>query len=287
MKSATAKTSRNTRKPASRTGHFNISEVARLLGVSPSTLRLWERAGLVTPQRSDGKYRLFTPDDVKRLKRIKFLKSAKNLNVGGVKHVLAQEGANGVASPAAPTAKTAASPASIGIKLRALRTARGLTLKDAAAAAGISAGFLSSLERSQVDASIATLQKLARAYDTNFLSFFDDSETPSKLVRPAERKILETQPGTFIELLALGHTMMESQLWRIAPGTSSGGSYHHEGEEFIYVLRGRFEVWLDETEHYVLRPGDSLYFSSAQAHRWLNPGKTEAALLWINTPPTF
>lgn len=288
MKRAAAQTSRSNSQPATRTGHFNISEVARLLGVSPSTLRMWERAGLVTPQRSDGKYRLYTPDDVKQLKRIKFLKSAKNLNVGGIKHVLAQERANGDAPPLAATkTKPAASPASIGIKLRNLRAARGLTLKDAAAAAGISAGFLSSLERSQVDASIATLQKLARLYDTNFLSFFDDAEAPSKLVRPAERKVLETQPGTFIELLALGHTMMESQLWRIAPGASSGGSYHHEGEEFIYVLQGRFDIWLDEAEHYALKPGDSLYFSSAQAHRWLNPGKSETKLLWINTPPTF
>ena len=287
MKSAAAKTGRTKRKPATRTGHFNISEVARLLGVSPSTLRMWERAGLVAPQRSDGKYRLYTPDDLKRLRRIKFLKATKQLNVGGVKHVLAQERADGGVPPAASKTNAAAPPAAIGTKLRSLRAARGLTLKDAAASIGISVGFLSSLERARVDASIATLQKLARAYDTNFLSFFDDSETPSKLVRPAERKVIETQPGTFIELLALGQTMMESQLWRIAPGASSGGSYHHEGEEFIYVLQGRFRIWLDETEEYTLAPGDSLYFSSAQDHRWLNPGRTETKLLWINTPPTF
>jgi quercetin dioxygenase-like cupin family protein len=44
---------------------------------------------------------------------------------------------------------------------------------------------------------------------------------------------------------------------------------------------------LDEIEHYELHAGDALYFSSGQAHRWSNPGRSEAVLLWINTPATF
>jgi len=57
-------------------------------------------------------------------------------------------------------------------------------------------------------------------------------------------------------------------LFRIAPGADSGGSYSHEGEEFIYVLQGKFEMWIDEIEHYALEAGDSLYFESTHAHRW-------------------
>lgn len=271
------------RKKTNKTGYLNISEVARMVDVSPSTLRMWERVGLIEPHRSDGKYRLFTLEDVKHLKRVKFLKSKKHLNAGGVLHVLSQESS----AKLSPVAKPPTTSNSIGRKLRELRLQQKMTLKDTAARAGLSVGFLSSLERSQTNGSVATLQKLAKLYNTNFLFFFDDAERASKLVRPAERQVLETQPGTRIEMLALGQTLMESQLWRIAPGSSSGGEYSHEGEEFIYVLRGRFEIWLDEVEHYVLRQGDSLYFSSAQSHRWVNPGKTETTLLWINTPPTF
>lgn len=254
-----------------------------MLGVSPSTLRMWEKVGLVSPQRSDGRYRLFSLDDVKLLKQIKFLKSAKNLNNGGVLHVLSQK------APAHPVAaaKSETSPSPIGHKLRGLRLQQGMKLKDVAGRTGLSAGFLSSLERSQTNASVATLQKLAKLYHTNFMTFFDNSEQGPKLVRAGERKVLEAQPGTRIELLALGHTVMESQLWRVAPGSSSGGAYSHEGEEFIYVLQGRFEIWLEDVEHYILRPGDCLYFLSTQPHRWLNPGKTEARLIWVNTPPTF
>jgi uncharacterized cupin superfamily protein len=80
---------------------------------------------------------------------------------------------------------------------------------------------------------------------------------------------------------------MEPHLFRLAPGTSSGESYYHDGEEFIYVIRGSCEIWLDEVEYYRLRPGDCLYFSGSQTHRWNNPSAHEAILLWVNTPPTF
>ena len=36
-----------------------------------------------------------------------------------------------------------------------------------------------------------------------------------------------------------------------------------------------------------LREGDSFYFASNMKHRWSNPGKQEAWVLWVNTPPTF
>ena len=61
----------------------------------------------------------------------------------------------------------------------------------------------------------------------------------------------------------------------------------HEGEEFIYVLQGKIEVWIDEIENYVLEAGDSLYFESTHAHRWQSLSEKETLLLWVNTPATF
>jgi quercetin dioxygenase-like cupin family protein len=90
-----------------------------------------------------------------------------------------------------------------------------------------------------------------------------------------------------MELLAWGNTAMEPHLFRVKPGGGSGESYSHEGEEFLHVLRGDFEIWLNKSEHYRLKPGDSLYFESTMPHRWKNPGRKEAWVLWINTPPTF
>ena len=133
----------------------------------------------------------------------------------------------------------------------------------------------------------AALQRLAVFYDTNVLSFFGGEQQAGKLVRPDQRIELSSEPGVHLELLAFGSTAMEPHLFRLAPGTSSGGSYHHEGEEFIFVISGNCDVWLDEVECHLLQQGDSFWFESNRGHRWFNPTNKEAAGLWVNTPPTF
>jgi transcriptional regulator with XRE-family HTH domain len=178
------------------------------------------------------------------------------------------------------------SAAAIGGHLRRLRAKRGLSLTRVARAVGISVGFLSALERSQMSGSVGTLRKLARFYKTNILDFFDAADAGSLQVRPAERKVLEVGPGVRMELLAWGNTVMEPHLFRVAPEAGSGDSYTHEGEEFLYILRGELAITVRE-EQYRLKAGDSFYFESAMPHRWKNPGRGECWVLWVNTPPTF
>src|SRR6202043_3415764 len=159
----------------------------------------------------------------------------------------------------------------IGSHLRRLRAKRRLSLARVARAVGISVGFLSALERSQMSGSVGTLRKLARFYKTNILDFFDANGTSSRRVRPAERKVLEAGAGVRMELLAWGNTVMEPHLFRIAPEAGSGDPYTHEGEEFIYVLRGDLEITV-EGHQYRLKPGDSFYFERGRPHRGKNPG---------------
>ncbi len=257
---------------------LRISEVARRLGISSSALRAWESLGLVAPQRTESRYRIYTEGDVRILQRAIFLRRARGLNPAAIVHVLKRQGL--VSAPA----EAASLP---GQRFRRLRARRGLSLAQVARAADVSVGFLSALERGQMRASVATLRRIARFYDTNILSFFQAPGENPRLVRPEQRKILQTESGVRMELLAWGNTAMEPHLFRISPGGGSGESYAHEGEEFLHVLRGQFEIWLNSKEHYRLKPGDSLYFESSTPHRWKNPGRSEAWLLWINTPPTF
>jgi DNA-binding transcriptional MerR regulator len=257
---------------------LRISEVARRVGISSSALRAWEALGLVTPQRSQSRYRLYSQSDVRLLQRAIFLRRARGLNPAAIVHVLKRRGV--VSAPAEGSLLP-------GQRFRRLRTRRGLSLAQVARATGVSVGFLSALERGQMRSSVATLRRIARFYGTNILSLFEAAGDNPRLVRPGQRKILETTPGVRMELLAWGHTVMEPHLFRVKPGGGSGESYSHEGEEFLHVLRGDFEIWLDGKDHYHLKPGDSLYFESSTPHRWKNPGRSEAWLLWINTPPTF
>ena len=70
-----------------RTGLYVMSVAAELIGLHPSTLRLWERKGLLTPARSDGGTRLYSDADLARLRRISALTDC-GVNLEGVRRIL-------------------------------------------------------------------------------------------------------------------------------------------------------------------------------------------------------
>ncbi len=322
--------------PASRYGFLTVGQTAKILGVSPSTLRLWESEGLIAPMRTTGRYRLYSPELLKVLKRIKYLREVQRLNMPGIKRELKDVvasngggsgtgasgnsgGAGAIANASTSTGsgssggassgntggnsgggsgssgtaggrstKIAAKPdRTLGPQLRRMRERKKLNLAEAARRAGVSPGFLSAVERSLANASVATLQRLAMSYGTTVMELFQTAPHDRRLVTPAERRVLEVHNGVRMELLSFGAPMLQSMLFRVAPLAGSEGAYSHQGEEFIYMVSGTLEVWLDELECFVLREGDSFWFPSTHAHRWFNPGHLDAVLLWINTPPTF
>ena len=258
--------------------YLKIGDVARLVGLSPTVIRMWGSLGLAQPRRTASRYRLYTHEDVRLLKRASFLRKVRGMNAPAIVQTLKQEG---LMQPARDGAAS-----SIGTRLRQLRIKNGESLARVAKAVGVSVGFLSAIERSQMSASVGTLRKLARHYKTNILDFYDTAEPNKHLVRPKARKILEAGPGVRMELLAWGNTVMEPHLFRIAPNAGSGESYTHVGEEFLFVLKGELQISL-RGESYRLKSGDSFYFESAVPHKWGNSGRSETWVLWVNTPPTF
>ena len=81
---------------AFRTGHrmgldqdlFFISSAARMLGMHPQTLRKYERLGLIQPSRTIGSMRLYSRDELERLKLIKHLVDDAGINLAGVQRLL-------------------------------------------------------------------------------------------------------------------------------------------------------------------------------------------------------
>jgi DNA-binding transcriptional MerR regulator/mannose-6-phosphate isomerase-like protein (cupin superfamily) len=258
--------------------YLKIGDVARLVGLSPTVIRMWERLGLTNPRRTAKKYRLYSRQDVALLKRASFLRKVRGMNAPAIVQTLKRDGL--VKASADGTA------GAIGARLRHLRMERGASLSTVANIARISVGFLSAIERSQMSASVGTLQKLAKYYKTNILDFYDTADPGTHLVRPRSRKVLEAGPGVRMELLAWGNKVMEPHLFRVSPGAGSGESYTHLGEEFLFVLKGELQIFL-RGEEYRIKSGDSFYFESVVPHKWINPGRTETCLLWVNTPPTF
>src|SRR6201981_3151274 len=118
--------------------YLKIGDVARTVGVSPSVIRTWESLGLTRPQRTESKYRLYTADDVKLLKRARFLRRVRGLNAPAIVELLKREGlihsnANGASG-------------AIGARLRQLRVRQNFSLARVAKSVGISVGFLSAIE---------------------------------------------------------------------------------------------------------------------------------------------
>jgi MerR family transcriptional regulator, heat shock protein HspR len=67
---------------------FFISMAARMLGMHPQTLRKYERLGLVQPSRTIGSMRLYSREELERLKLIKRLVDDGGINLAGVQRLL-------------------------------------------------------------------------------------------------------------------------------------------------------------------------------------------------------
>ena len=67
---------------------YVISIAAQILGVHPQTLRLYEREGLVEPQRSGGKIRLYSESDIERVRAIMRLTNDLGVNLAGAEAIL-------------------------------------------------------------------------------------------------------------------------------------------------------------------------------------------------------
>lgn len=262
-----------------------IKQAAQMVGVSSTVLRAWEAEGLVSPERTPSGYRVYSVADVTRLRFIRDLIQRDGLNPAGVRRLLAFDNALSAA-----TADRNGDDSKIGGRIRRLRKKRGVSLRQLATLTGLSPSYVSSLERSLSNPSIASLQKLAAALGTNVPTLLGERQDPtaSPLVRPSDRRILKMEvPGVTFENLALIETNLQPILVTVAPGVGSQEAYRHEGEEFLYMLAGELEFTLDEEYTYNVRVADSLTFASDRPHRWWNPGEISSVSVWINTPQTF
>ena len=258
---------------------YFIGDIAKILNVSTSTIRYWEREGLVESKRSKGRFRYFTEDDLSVLKKIKILKD-KGYKSEAIKEILKIE-KDSVSDDIKKREK-------IGDKIKRLRQRNKVSVKELSEKTGLSIPFLNQVELGKANLSVGNLKKIANALNVNTLYFFPDEGEPRELIRAGERKsIFMDIKGVRMELLAEGDTAMEPHLFYIEPGSGSEEFYCHKGEEFIYVISGKLKVFIEANVEYELRPGDSLYFESTRPHKWYNPTNNMTVVIWINTPPTF
>ncbi len=165
----------------------------------------------------------------------------------------------------------------VGQRLRELREARRISMRELARRSGLSANALSMIERNLTSPSVSTLNKLAAALEIPITTFFRQEPEKSQIVL---RKANERNRVPFMRGLweGLGGESfigkVEAFLLTLENGGSSGPhGMLHTGHEFVYCLRGTLEYEVSG-EIYLLEAGDSLMFASQLMHRWRNPGKT-------------
>ena len=182
--------------------------------------------------------------------------------------------------------------AEIGDEIRGLRKAQGLTLKQVAAAAGISVGYLSEIERNITRLPIGVLKSICDVFGVHMNWFFragklGPTHERDIVVRAANRPRLSfTGLGITEELLSPNlNGQLELLISTIAPGADSD-DYTHDGSEAGLVLDGTLDLWVDGVQ-LRLESGDSFAFSSTRQHRCANPGRKPTRVLWVITPPHY
>lgn len=263
---------------------FNISQVAKVLGVVPATIRNWEKAGLFVAKRSKNNYRVYSLDDVEELKKIKFLLDNQKLGGTGIKNLIVSD--NPLISRVESIRQTTYSKKLLNERWKEMREKKGYTLEEVATAVGISPSHLSKLENGHANVSFEILQKIAHFYGESPIYFFniDRSDKRKITLGNGEKIDLGIEGVTIESLIAAKDANIYPVMYTVEPGCGNLDSHSHNGQEFIFVLKGKIEVTLNGSEVYLLKKNDAFFFKGKELHSWKNPSlRNKAMLLWVHS----
>ena len=266
---------------------FSVSQVAKMLGVVPGTIRNWEKCGLITVKRSENNYRIFTLDDLNTLRKVKEYSVDRHMGAHAIRVLLGTGGETGseLEDSVRQQKEKRYSKKLISEKWREIRKQKGYTLEEVSRAVGISVAHLSKLENGG-NVSLGLLRDLAHFYGESPLYFLEPAAEENYLVRRNEGDELDVNGDPGIEmrsLCAVREHVMYPVLCEVEPGSGNKTPHTHNGEEFIHMFSGMLEVHLHDDQPYLLRAGDSFYYKGSDRHWWWNPGKRPAKFLWVHS----
>jgi XRE family transcriptional regulator, regulator of sulfur utilization len=178
---------------------------------------------------------------------------------------------------------------SIGPRIRALREAMELSLRDLAERSGVSAPMLSQVERGETSPTLQTATRIAAGLELRLSQLLRlDEQGAVTVVRAAERRKGPADAhGHSYEILTppLPGQRAELSRHRLAPGAATGGPgdppMHEPGSrETALVDAGWVTLHCDGQRH-ELRAGDCVTFDADLPHHFENPGTDDAVLLAV------
>jgi transcriptional regulator with XRE-family HTH domain len=179
-------------------------------------------------------------------------------------------------------------PARPTLVIRAIRLAQGMSLRHLAAAAGVSVGLVSQVERGLTEPSLETMRKIAAALGVPLFSLFGNEEHDVEVVRADSRiEIKSPHGGIRYSRLSSSSGVMELLEGTLGPHRRSSPEPHtHPAHECLLVLAGRLTIHVDGTAH-DLEVGDTCYFDSQHPYFYENKHEEVVTFLLAVTPPSF
>jgi quercetin dioxygenase-like cupin family protein len=168
----------------------------------------------------------------------------------------------------------------IGKKIKKVRTEKKVSFENLANETGFSIEFLKEIESGKRTPPVGALLQISRALqiDSGFLLKEQESKLEKRIRAYAKRTdnyAYETlTPGAENKHLKAFKVSIESMQ------DHKGVGYQHEGEEFVYVLKGKIEILVGDHVN-TLNAGDSLHFNSGIRHKMRNLGEEEAELVVV------
>jgi len=175
----------------------------------------------------------------------------------------------------------------LGEKLKAVRLEKKMTLDDVAKKSSLTKSFISQIELNKTSPSITSLIKVASALEIRLTDLFREETLPGDILvsRGKRASYYNSKTQLTIELLSTRFTnqKMGPTYFYGDPG-GKPETATRLGQEFVYVIKGKVKLILDQKE-YIAEEGDSLYFDSSIPHSWENPGKETVEGIWVCSPP--
>lgn len=177
----------------------------------------------------------------------------------------------------------------ISVKIRQFRRDKGITLKELSDRTQLSVSFLSQVERGLSSMAVTSLRKIADALGVQMKDLVDVDEEKS-FVNKKGNQILSYFNKSYINYVRLSGKFegrkLESVILTIRPNCYDNEEIVHEGEEFYYVIKGRANFVIDETE-YSIKEGETIHFPSSLSHKTINKEDEELVMLCVTTPTIF
>jgi quercetin dioxygenase-like cupin family protein len=170
---------------------------------------------------------------------------------------------------------------SFGAKMKQLRELRKISFEQLANKTGLSHRYLKEIEEGIAIPPVSAVIQIAKALAVDSGSFLS---APEKKRRESFYK--RTQAYSYKTLTPEAETKhMKAFLVTIDPKRDHKMvDYKHEGEEFLYILKGHIEVMVGESQN-LLKKGETLHFNSGTTHKLRNVSEEEAKLLVVIYTP--